>query len=186
MIRHLLITTALTAIGFATFTNDTSAGCSRGHHVSYARPYVRRVQHVVQPVTVVRRTVEVVPPPVIAEPEPTFPSVPAGATLTIPANFLGNDPGSVFMVFRDIKLPVQIHSWNSTGVTITLPPMAIKDAVLIRLDIVLPDGRLGHSQKLNVTAPAPVILHPVAPTSPLPTNAALSSQPNVMSGLLGN
>ena len=128
--------------------------------------------------TIVRPTVQVVQPPVVAPPpEVVLPSVPAGSTLTIPANFLGNEPGSVFMVFQDIKLPVQITAWNMTGVTITLPPMAIKEVVRIRLDVVLPDGRLGHSQKLNVTAPAPVVLHPVAPTSPLPTNAALSLQP---------
>jgi hypothetical protein len=54
--------------------------------------------------------------------------------------------------------------------------MAIKEAVLIRLDIILPHGQLGNTQKILVTAPAPVILHPTAPTSPLPTNAALQVQ----------
>jgi len=88
------------------------------------------------------------------------------------------------MVFNDIKLPVQVNSWNESGVTISLPPMAIRESVLVRLDIVLPDGRLGHTQKLYVTAPAPVVLHPVAPTSPLPTNAALQAQmPLPTSGL---
>ena len=85
---------------------------------------------------------------------------------------------SVFMVFNNIKLPVQINNWSMTGVTITLPPMAIKTMVVIRLDIVLPNGKLGHTQKLNVTPPAPVVLHPTAPTSPLPTNAALQAQTN--------
>jgi hypothetical protein len=117
-------------------------------------------------------------------PVPQYPTVPSGSTLTIPANFLGNQPGSVFMVFNNIKLPVQINNWTMTGVTVTLPPMAIKDSVVIRLDVILPHGKLGHTQKIRVTAPAPVVLHPTAPTSPLPTNPALQVQNNA-SPLLG-
>ena len=118
-------------------------------------------------------------PVVVAAPKvrPNYPTVPAGSTITLPGNFLGQQPGSVLMVFNNIKLPVQVDKWSQTGVTITLPPMAIKDAVVIRLDILLPHGQLGHTQKLLVTAPAPVVLHPTAPTSPLPTNPALQAQP---------
>ncbi len=76
---------------------------------------------------------------------------------------------------NNIKLPVQVSNWTQTGVIITLPPMAIRDTVLIRLDIVLPHGQVGHTQKLYVTPPAPVVLHPTAPQSPLPTNAALQA-----------
>ena len=100
--------------------------------------------------------------------------MPAGSTITLPANFLGEQLGSVFMVFENIKLPVKIHDWKTTGVTITLPPMAIKDAVVIRLDIVLPNGNLAHKQMLRVTKPASVIIHPTAPTPQLPTQAALA------------
>lgn len=177
MTIRLFCLAAIAITSLATLTSDATAGCSsrvRHHYPRHHHTYVRHVR----PVTVVRPTVQVVQPAIATPPpEAAFPAVPAGSTLTIPANFLGNEPGSVFMVFQDIKLPVQISGWNMTGVTITLPPMAVKDAVLIRLDVVLPDGRLGHSQKLNVTAPAPVVLHPVAPTAPLPTNAALSMQP---------
>ena len=104
-----------------------------------------------------------------------LPTVPAGSQLTLPANFLGPQPGSVLMVFSDIKLPVQVDRWDTTGVTITLPPMAIKDAVVIRVDVVLPNGKLGHTQELRVTAPAPVVLHPVSPAPPLPTQPTIAA-----------
>ncbi|MEZ6115107.1 MAG: hypothetical protein R3C28_00820 [Pirellulaceae bacterium] len=182
MTRSKLITAIVCSFALATTAANSWAGCGGG---GYYRATNYHHTHVVQPVHVQRTVIaqpivkQVVQPVVqvaAAPVEPQYPEVPAGSTMTLPGNFLGDQAGSVFMVFKDIKLPVQIQNWTMTGVTITLPPMAIKDAVLIRIDVVRPDGSLAHSQKLHVTAPAQVILHPTAPTSPLPTNAALQAQ----------
>ena len=174
MTRRIITLSIVSAVVFTCLITDAFAGCGGG---SCYRPTYRRAYHH----TYVRPVVNLVhqaPPVIVAPPQrrPNFPTVPSGSTITIPANFLGAQPGSVFMVFNNIKLPVQINNWTQTGVTVTLPPMAIKEAVLIRLDIILPHGQLGNTQKILVTAPAPVILHPTAPTSPLPTNAALQVQ----------
>lgn len=195
MTRRTLATIAMLAVTLAAVSSDAFAGChSRGYggfggYSRHVHRVVRPVTHVVRPVHVVNPIVHQVAPQVAVAPpivkEPNAPVVPSGSTLTLPANFLGNVPGDVFMVFNDIKLPVQVHKWESTGVTITLPPMAIKESVLIRVDIVLPDGRLGHKQMLRVTKPAEVVLHPTAPTSPLPTQAALQSQSAANAALLG-
>ena len=103
-------------------------------------------------------------------------AVPAGSTLTLPSNFLGVHPGSVFLTFANIKLPVQIVNWTESGVTIKLPPMAIRHDVMVRIDVILPHGKIAHTQHLLVKPPAAVVLHPVLPTSPLPTQDALSVQ----------
>jgi hypothetical protein len=109
-----------------------------------------------------------------------LPSVPAGSSLTLPANFLGEHPGSVFLVFGNVKLPVQVLNWSNDGVTITLPPMAIRHPVQVRLDVVLPHGQLGLQRQFLLTRPADVVLHPTGPMSPLPTSdAILSQQPEV-------
>jgi hypothetical protein len=186
MIRRLIAAAALFAVTLTAFAADAHAGCQSrghgfgygygGHRVNYVRPVtvVNHVPHVQHVQHIVRPQIQIAPAVIDAQPE--FPTVPAGSTLTLPANFLGPQPGSVFMVFDSIKLPVQISQWTENGVTITLPPMAIRDTVLIRLDIVLPHGQVGHTQKLYVTPPAPVVLHPTAPQSPLPTNDALQAQ----------
>ncbi|MEZ6119600.1 MAG: hypothetical protein R3C28_23945 [Pirellulaceae bacterium] len=182
MTRSKLITAIVLSFTLATMAANSWAGCggrsSYYRATNYQTHVVRpvHVQHTVIAQPIVKQVVQPVVQVAAAPVEPQFPEVPAGATMTLPGNFLGNNPGSVFMVFKDIKLPVQVQNWTMTGVTITLPPMAIKDAVLIRVDVVRPDGSLAHSQKLRVTAPAQVILHPTAPTSPLPTNAALQTQ----------
>jgi hypothetical protein len=196
MTRRTLATIAMLTVTLATISSDAFAGCGGGRYGGFGGyGYSHRVNHVVRPVTHYVRPVTVVNPIVHQAPQvavappiveaPDAPVVPSGSSLTLPANFLGDIPGDVFMVFNDIKLPVQVHNWTSTGVTITLPPMAIKESVLIRLDIVLPDGRLGHKQMLRVTKPAEVVLHPTAPTSPLPTQAALQSQTAATAALLG-
>ena len=194
MSRKALAIFATVAVAIASLSSQSFAGCrgggyGGGYSYRHVTRVVRPVTHVVRPVTVVRPVVHQVAPQVAVAPPvvkaPNAPTVPMGSTLTLPANFLGNIPGDVFMVFNDIKLPVQVHKWATTGVTITLPPMAIKESVLIRLDIVMPDGRLGHKQMLRVTKPAEVVLHPTAPTSPLPTQAALQSQNAANAAILG-
>ena len=185
MARKIITLSAVFTLTLIAFVADASAGCGGGRRTYHRHTYVRPVT-VVRPIVhhhVARPQVAIAAPPIVA-PEPQHPVVPSGSTITIPANFLGNQPGSVLMVFNNIKLPVQINNWTMTGVTVTLPPMAIKDTVVIRLDLLLPHGQLGHTQKLCVTAPAPVVLHPTAPTSPLPTNPALQAQNNA-SAMLG-
>jgi hypothetical protein len=54
--------------------------------------------------------------------------------------------------------------------------MAIKTAVEIRIDVVLPNGKLGMTRQLLVTKPATVVVHPTQPVSPLPTQNAIQQQ----------
>ena len=148
-----------------TLTSEAHAGCYSGYGYRHAYP-----------VTYARPLVQHAPPVMFADlPQEQLPSVPVGSTITLPANFLGPHPGSVFLVFNNIKLPVQLANWTDEGVTITLPAMALRHPLKVRIDVVLPHGQLGLQQPIIVTPPADVILHPVAPTSPLPTNASLLS-----------
>ena len=105
--------------------------------------------------------------------EPALPTVPAGSTITVPANFLGPHPGAVLITFSNVKLPAVIKNWHNNGVTVELPPMAIRSSVRVRLDVILPHGQLAHRIFLNIAAPPSVVLHAVEPTSPLPTGASL-------------
>ncbi|MFV2068185.1 MAG: hypothetical protein ACC645_14530 [Pirellulales bacterium] len=102
-------------------------------------------------------------------PAADLPSVPAGSTLSLPANFLGPIPGQVFLVLHDVKLPVRIDDWQDNGVTITLPPMAVKQPTPARIDVVMPHGSEGNKVKILLVPPARLVLHPTPPASPLPT-----------------
>ncbi len=159
----LLAVTVVTVT--AAWSTDATAGCHSGYGYGYRYSY---------PTAYVRPVVQQAPPVMFAElPQEQLASVPVGSTITLPANFLGPHPGSVFLVFNNIKLPVQVLNWADEGVTITLPAMALRQPLKVRIDVVLPQGQLGLQQYIIVTPPAGVILHPVSPTSPLPTNNAL-------------
>ncbi|MCA9198751.1 MAG: hypothetical protein KDA87_14480 [Planctomycetales bacterium] len=189
----LLVATSLSTSSFAggrgainvrpKFQQRWNAAVSPSSHVrtyrrsnSGAYHVLPATQTIVHPPVVVERIVEpVVVAPIATPAVPQIPTFPAGATLALTANFLGEQTGSVFLVFDKIKLPVAIQAWTNNGVTVTLPAMAIKEAVQVRLDVVRPDGSLGMSQTLRITCPAPVIVHTPGAASPLPTRAALSA-----------
>ena len=165
--------------------NSSLAGCGGGHyrggyHNYYARYRAPVVRHVVRPVVHVARPVIAVAPPIAPigiAPRPIgivpqLPSVPAGSTLSLPGNFLGPVAGHVFLVLNEVKLAAQIVSWSPNGVTITLPPMAVKRPTPARLDVVLPHGQTISNVKILLTPPAPLVIHPTPPASPLPTGPA--------------
>ena len=169
MSRHLqnaaMLLAAVAVV--ATSANFAQAGCRR-HRVIHHYPVHRHVHRVHR---VIHKPVIVHPPVAIAPVKPVahLPSVPAGSTLTLPGNFLGPNPGHVFLVLNKVKLPVRIDNWTPTGVTMTLPPMAVKQPTPARIDVVLEHGQLANKLKILLTPPAALVLHPSAPASPLPT-----------------
>ncbi len=166
---RFLRTLAFASLGIAAVAM-TSATVKAGCHSHYRHYYhpPRVVHHVVN------RPVAVYPPvaPAPIQPAAQLPLVPAGATLTLPGNFLGPAPGHVFLVLNDVKLPTQVRDWHPNGVTITLPAMAVKHPTRARIDVVLPHGNLSNSVKILLTPPAPLVLHGSSPTHALPTGPA--------------
>ena len=175
-IRKVAVLSLAVAASFAV-AKTSFAGCHSHrpvHHVQhYHHPVVRH--HVVRPIIHVTQPPVVIAPP--APPVEQLPSVPSGATLTLPGNFLGPVAGHVFLVFENVKLPAQIDDWNPNGVTITLPPMAVKQPTPARIDVLLPQGQAMQQVKILLTPPAPLVLHASAPASPLPTGP-MASAPN--------
>lgn len=160
MIRTSVLLSLAVAV-VAVSTSTASAGCRRYRRSYYPRHTV--VHRVVKPVVVQPRVVHPV------KPSPQLPSVPAGSTLTLPGSFLGPQAGHVFLVLNEVKLPAKIENWNPNGVTITLPPMAVKQPTPSRLDVILPQGKIARRIKILLTPPSPVVLHNRGIASPQPT-----------------
>ena len=172
---------SLTLAAVLVAANTSFAGCGGGryrghyrHYPTYHAPVVHH--HVVRPVVYVAPPIVAVAPPIVAprpvKVAPQLPPVPAGSTLSLPGNFLGPVAGHVFLVLNDVKLPAQIVAWNPNGVTITLPPMAVKHPSPARIDVIMPQGQLVNKVKILLTPPAPLVIHQSAPASPLPTGPA--------------
>ena len=155
----LALTFALTLVAISVDTAD--AGCRRGYRIRRYAPVIHHHHRVVHKPAVAA----IVPPP----PAANLTEIPAGSVITLPGNFLGIAPGHVFLVIDTVKLPCEIKDWKPNGVTLCLPPMAIKVPRPARLDVVLPHGKVGNAVKILMTPPAQVVLHPSLPQSPLPT-----------------
>ena len=137
-------TLGLLAIASLAVTASLSAPLHAGCHSGYGYGYGYRYSY---PTVYARPVIQQAPPVVFADlPQEQLASVPVGSTITLPANFLGPQPGSVFLVFNNVKLPVQVINWADEGVTITLPAMALRQSLKVRLDVVLPHGQLGLQQ----------------------------------------
>ncbi len=171
MSRKTTLTLSLVAaVAFAAFAINDAHACKRrysGYTKNYYyRPAVKKVA-VVHTQKVQTQHVVVTEPKVV---EPELPTIPAGSTITLPANFLGNEQGNVFLSFSNIKLPVKVLKWDNNSVMMTLPSMAIKQPLRLSLDVVKPNGDLAHTQQIRMTAPPALIVHPSSPSTPLPIN----------------
>lgn len=178
-LRHLALG-SLSIAAVAVTTNSGVAGCHSRYRYHHHAPRV--VHHVVTPPVAVHPPIAPAP----AKPAAQLPSVPAGATLTLPGSFLGAAPGHVFLVLNHVKLPAQVRQWNPNGVTITLPAMAVKQPTPARIDVVLPQGNLSNSVKILLTPPAPLVLHGTSPAPGLPTGPAAGPAAPAMVQASGN
>ena len=196
-----LLAVAVAATLIATAQTADAGGC--GKHRGYYHPPVRvyhRPVHVVRPVVVAPAPI-VTPAAVLAPapapaPGPRLTSVPVGSTITLPGNFLGDQPGQAFLVMGQgqVKLPLQIRNWTPGAVTLSLPPMGLVKETPAQIAILLPNGQIGNQVDVLLVAPANVIVHPngPAPTAaigPAPAPAAIpgpiriEGQQTAMAGL---
>lgn len=163
MLQTRILFAVATLLTISTLANSADAGCGTRSY-GYRAVVHHRVRVVHNPVVVTRAPV--IHRPVLAT---TCPRVPAGSKLTLPANFLGAQPGHVFLAVQGTKLPANIIAWTNESVTFQLPPMALVAPLHASLDIILPHGRLAKRTRILLIAPPQVLIHESGPQAPLPT-----------------
>ena len=154
---------ALTAVSFG--VNDAEAGCHSRVRYCYQPVQRVQVQHVhvqpapiVRPVTTVVTRTQVVARVTVAPPKPVrrLPEVPQGSAMRIKVNFLGNEPGVVFMTAGKLTLQCRVLEWAPTHVMFQLPELGLLDAAEVTIDVAKADGRVARSVDLLLT-PTPDI-----------------------------
>ena len=138
-------------------SDEASAGCN-SRYVCY-QPRVVHTQPTrpapTATTTVVTRT-EVVAKVVIAPPVRHLPEVPQGSTMRIKVNFLGNEPGVVFMTAGKLTLQCRILEWAPTHVMFQLPEIGVIEASEVTLDVAKADGNVARTFDVLLT-PTPDI-----------------------------
>jgi hypothetical protein len=116
---------------------ESQAGNCRKTTYCYSKPVAKAAVPVVAAEVTTRVTVTTA--------VPQFVSVPQGSSLRVKVNFLGNDPGFVFLTAGELVLKCEILEWDPSYVVFRLPELGILSPKAVRLDITRPDGRVARS-----------------------------------------
>jgi hypothetical protein len=76
--------------------------------------------------------------------------VPQGAKLRLKANFLGKEPGQVFLATGSVTLACEVLEWNPNFVNIQLPNMAVVKETAGKIVIVTNEGALKRKVEVIV------------------------------------
>ena len=170
--KYHFLSIALAAVSFVASQSGSAEagfGCKTYHRYSYQPVTV--VQPVVQQ-TVVQQSV--VPPPVVVQAAPTptvvvaVPAptpapivlaprgikIPQGGTLRLKANFLGKEPGQVFLATGPVTFECEVIEWNPSFVVIHLPEMAVVKETAGKIVIATNEGALKRKVEV-IVVPTP-------------------------------
>jgi hypothetical protein len=154
--KSVLTMMAATAALASGFSGEASA-CSKPKYICY-QPQVVYTQPVqrAEPVTTIVTRTEVVARVSIAPPVRHLPEVPQGSTMRIKVNFLGNEPGVVFMTAGKLTLQCRILEWAPTHVMFELPEIGVIEASEVTLDVAKANGTVARTVDVLLT-PTPDI-----------------------------
>jgi hypothetical protein len=151
-IAHVLLAAAAIS---AVMPHMTAAACDR---TVVVRQPVRRVVQlrpvVTETVTEVRITTPAPQPKAVHRYE-----ISAGATISVLANFLGQEPGYVTLHVGGTVLQADVLKWESNRVLIRLPAMGVEEPRDARLSILLPSGETAKSLNILLINPDEIVVH---------------------------
>lgn len=176
---YLVVAVAVVSQFLIPITVD--AGCSRNSY-SYARP--QQYQQITQPTTPhsthltsktsVTNTSITNINAVIVTPKPNNVEVPMGSSMRIKVNFLGEEPGYVYLKSGELVLECPILTWTSSYVEFALPALGILKPTDARIDVAKAEGRVARSVTVTLIPTEDVeVLEPaeVIPRAPRTINA---------------
>jgi hypothetical protein len=96
------------------------------------------------------------------------PEVPSGARLTLFANFLRKEQGVVMLNIEGTSTECRLVDWKPESVTIELPRLGLARPKLAEIVIILPDGRIAKTFRIQLVAQPDIMVHQDTVPQPLP------------------
>ncbi|MBI3468346.1 MAG: hypothetical protein HY000_35545 [Planctomycetes bacterium] len=91
--------------------------------------------------------------------EPATFDAPAGATLTLSHNDLGEQPGRVMLRLAAMTVRCDVLGWESTKVTFRLPEVLVEQPLAARLEVLMASGKPAVSYAVRLVAEPKVVVH---------------------------
>lgn len=121
--------------------------------VYYTQPIMVPVSVPVVTQTVTTAVTEIAP--VAAAVEEKVMQVPAGSTLTLQAQNLGDAAGQVVLQLDKLAMPMIVNEWKAEAVTTTLPPMGLVSPLKAEIIIVNKEGKVASNVKIELVPAQP-------------------------------
>ena len=156
-----LVVFGVLVVASAMAVESQAGNCYRRPTYYYTKPVAKPAAPVVQAEVTTKVTVTTTVPKLV--------SVPQGSSLRVKVNFLGTEPGFVFLTAGELVLKCEIEEWTATHVVFRLPELGILAPKAVRLDIARPDGRVARSANVllvptnDIEVIPPVAVEPRAP-----------------------
>lgn len=93
--------------------------------------------------------------PIIVNQVEQLPEVQVGATITLPAQTLGDQAGVVMLRVGDITLGAMVNEWTNTGVQLTLPMVGLEQPKRAEIVVLLPDGQVAMTVPVKLIPAVP-------------------------------
>lgn len=157
MKKKFLVIASLVAASTVATQSGTSNACDGHRRIYQACPTVTVVQPVVRSETVV---VQPAPAAVVITPSIPAPAaiitpkaikVPQASSLRLKANFLGQNPGRVFLFVNSLTLECEVIEWSPDYVNIRLPNAGVVKDTAGKIMIATQDGVLKRKVDVIVT-----------------------------------
>jgi hypothetical protein len=94
--------------------------------------------------------------------------VPAGARITLFANFLGKESGVVLLQLEGTSMPCSIVDWRNESVTMELPKLSLKEPKKVDVVVIRAEGRIAKRFPVLLVNQPDVLVHPESVPQPSP------------------
>ena len=86
---------------------------------------------------------------VVTAAKPSLPEVPAGSSMRIKVNFLGNQSGRVFLNIGKLVMECKVLEWNPSYAVFALPDLGILDSTEATIDVTKADGLVARETRMT-------------------------------------
>ena len=175
LVRTLLLT------GLVVGQGAHARACDRPVH--YFHPVSYSVTYPVAPVQTTTVSQTSITALVVTATRPSLPEIPAGSSMRIKVNFLGNQTGHVFLNVGKLVMECKVVEWTPSYVVFALPELGLLEATEATIDVTKPEGLVARSTRVKLTPTQDVEIVESAEIVPRAARKISARVPAVTGGL---
>ena len=143
--KKMIVRAFVGALLASCIVGQSNSAYAGSHCGRYTRPVYYAAPQPVQTTAVSQTSITAV---VITPAKPSLPQVPAGSSMRIKVNFLGDQTGHVFLNVDNLVMECSVLVWTPNYVEFALPAVGIVDPTEATINVVTATGLVARSTKV--------------------------------------